>query len=512
MGSKSKSPKSKGSKGKNKGSKGSKGSKGKGKSDISEEPFKYVRVPTPPPPPKPPKPTLLSYMRRQVWYPYVNRPTLEHREFSWSPTCPLCTSWGDVWVSEFSNRRISRYKYDPVNNTFTSLGAPIVTKGEPKMMIEIPLTGRVAVILNCPTVKNSAIAFYNPETFAEEHKIEYPYNAVDPATIPTTINPDTNQPLPRNFDLLDESTPTGICANRKAICVIFEPLQKSLFLHPHTYAPFDFKLENYYPDERTCIHLASSGGCAMSEDVLFVAATRPNRIQAFYLHYDRLFDRIDKIKVVLFANFGIDRFSFGEPFDIQLDPFGLMVANDSKGGIFHVYNIKKIPKGPWIPSLPHGETCYIGSWKIDAYQRIRPGYFSLAKNGTAAIVDRHRNSLHLIGDRTEFCWYGDTYLCLENVLLRPIVDPLMPNLGKPPTPEKYCLCVVKDTWEPIPPEILLPEDWIKKHTREKDLPVEDGKSSKSPKGKGSKGSKGSKVSKGGKNSKGSKGSKGKKKK
>ncbi|CDS42841.1 conserved hypothetical protein [Echinococcus multilocularis] len=527
MGSKSKSAKDKGSKGKSKGSKdskgkNSKGSKGKGKGkggdgakskcDLIPVPFEYVRPPIPPPPPEPPKPTLLSFMRRQIWYPYASQPTLEYREFAWSPTVPLCTSWGDVWVSELPFRRILRYKYEPASNRLVSLGNPVITKGEPKMIIEVPLTGRIAVLLNCPTAKSNAVVFYNPETFEEEHKIEFPYNAVDPATIPTTVDSDTNKPLLRGFDLLDESTPYGICANKDSICILFDPLQKMQFLCSHTYGPQDFQLENYFTDEKACIHLAASGGCAMSNDLLFVAATRPNRIQAFHLHYCRVYRRIDVIKVVLFANFGIDRFSFGEPFGVQIDSLGLLVANDSKVGVFHVYNVNKLPKGPCLPSLPNGETCYMGSWKINAFQRVRPGYFSLAKNGTAAIVDRHENSLLLLGDQSVMRWYDDTFLCLENVLLRPVVDPQMPQLGEPAMQDSICICSLEDKWKPIPPEELLPETWVKKFSREKDLPKEakEGPDSKSSKKKGPKASKASKGSKGGKG-KASNGSKGKKK-
>ena len=522
-------PKSKSSKEKGKGSKGSRkdskkkqnskeSKKGKGgKCDVVLEPFKYVPPPPPPSPPKPPKPTLLSFMRRQVWYPYANKPCLVYREFGWTPTCPLCTSWGEIWVSEAQFRRILRFKYDPAINKLTPIGNPIITKGEPSLMIEVPLTGRVALVLRCPTAKKNAIVFYNPETYQEEHRIEYPFKAEDPATIPTAMDPDSNKPLPRSFDLLDESTPYGICANIDSICIMFDPLQKMQFLQPHTYEPLDFQLENYFSDESTCIHLAASGGCAMSEDTLFVAATRPNRIQAFHLRYFRVYGRIDVIKVILYANFGVDRFSFGEPFGVQIDSLGLLVASDSKVGIFHVYNTTKLPKGPCLPSLPNGETCYMGSWKIDAYQCIRPGYFSLAKNGTAVIVDRYGNSLHLIGDQTIMRWYDDTYLSLENALIRPIVDPLMPELGDPPTTENLCICSLEDTWQPIPPEELLPESWAKKFAREKNLPKEEdeGKNSKASKMKGSKASskkeRKSKGSKGkGRSSKGSKGNKRKK--
>ncbi|KAL5111049.1 hypothetical protein TcWFU_010337 [Taenia crassiceps] len=523
MGSKSKSVKDKGSK-RSKNSKGrdNNGSKGKGKGKGSDGakskcelipvPFEYVRPLTPPPPPEPPKPTLLSFMRRQVWYPYASQPTLEYSEFGWSPTVPLCTSWGDVWVSELPFRRILRYKYEPASNKLASLGSPIITKGEPKMMIEVPLTGRIAVLLNCPTAKSNAIVFYNPETFEEEHKIEFPYKVKDPSTIPTTVDPDTNQPLPRGFDLLDETTPYGICANRDSICILSDPLQRMQFLSPHTYEPQDFQLENYFTDEGTCIHLAASGGCAMSNNVLFVAATRPNRIQAFHLHYCRVYRRIDVIKVVLYANFGVDRLSFGEPFGVQIDSLGLLVANDSKVGIFHIYNINKLPKGPCLPSLPNGETCYMGSCKIGAFQRIRPGYFSLAKNGIAAIVDRYRNSLLIVSDQSMMRWYNDTFLCLENALIRPVVDPLMPQLGEPPTRDSVCICSLEDRWKPIPPEELLPESWARKFTREKDLPKEGekGPDSKSSKKKGSEGSKTSKDSKG-KKEKVSRSSKGKKK-
>ncbi|VDM31270.1 unnamed protein product [Hydatigera taeniaeformis] len=522
MGSKSKSAKEKGSKG-SKGSKGkgSKESKGKGKGNDGAKskceaipvPFEYVRQPTPPPPPEPPKPTLLSSMRRQIWYPYASQPTLEYREFAWSPTAPLCTSWGDVWVSELQFRRILRYKYESANNRLVSLGIPIITKGEPKMLIEVPLTGRIAVLLNCPTVKSNAIVFYNPETFEEEHKIEFPYKAKDPASIPTTVDPDTNQPLPRGFNLSDESTPYGICANRDSICILFNPLQKMQFLSSHTYEPQDFQLENYFTDERTCVHLAASGGCAMSHNLLFVAATCPNRIQAFHLHYCRVYRRIDVIKVVLYANFGVDRFSYGEPFGVQIDSLGLLVASDSKVGVFHIYNVNKVPKGPCLCPLPNGETCYMGSYKVNAFQRIRPGYFSLAKNGTAAIVDRYRNSLLLLVDQSVMRWYNDTFLCLENVLLRTFVDPLMPQLREPPTQDSVCICSLEDKWKPIQPEDLLPESWMKKFCREKDLPKEGEEvpDSKSSKKKGSKGSKASKDSKGGKG-KNSKDSKGKKKK
>lgn len=557
----SKSPKSKG-----KGSK--KGSKGSNTPPVEEE-WHYVRPPTPPPPPNPPMPTFLSKMRRQVWYPYANRATFKHKELSWAPMCPLCTSWGDIWVTDPQQRRILRYKFDPVISKLTQLMPPLITRGEPRMMIEIPRTGRIAVLLHCPTAKNTALVYYNPLDFTVEQKVEFPFNAKDPAEIPHALPPESSDsddgskgngskgkgskgkgskgkgstskstknnnakgskeskgkgskgskgkgskgkgstqediPNPYRFDLIDEVTPTGICANCEFIVVLFNPLQRTQIYHVNSLKPVEYTLENYYPDERTCQHLATSGGCALTNCQLYVAATRPARVQVFNIHIHRLYDRVDKLRLSLFCEVGLDRIAFGEPFCIQIDYLGLMVVNDSKAGFFHVYNLNKRTKGPWFPSLPHGETCFMGSWKIDPYQLIRPGYFSLGRNGTACVVDRWENTIHLITDRTELRWYDDTYLYLEDIpCLRTVVDPLMlPECLPPLRPEKEYLCQCKDD-EPEPPteEMLLPEKWKEYYLRSKDIPVDP-----PSKGKGSKGSK--KGSKG--SQKGSKkGTKGKK--
>ncbi|KAM7537361.1 hypothetical protein Aperf_G00000063975 [Anoplocephala perfoliata] len=506
-----KSGKEKGSKsGKGKGSKGSKGSKengnkSKGACDAVPDPFVYERPPIPPPPPNPPKPTLLANMKRQVWYPYANRASLEYKERMWTPTYPLCTSWGEIWISQLPYRKIQRYKYDPTWSKFTPQGDPIITKGEPKIMVEVPLTGRIAVLLNCPAVKRNAIVFYDPETLQVEHKIEYPYKAEDPANIPSPVNPETMNPIARSFDLADESTPFGICANNTSICVIFDPLQKMQFLSYHKYEPQDIRLESHFSDENSCVHLASSGGCAMTDNMLFVAATRPNRIQAFYLHYYQVYDQVDLIRVILCANFGLDRFSFGEPFGVQIDSIGMLVANDTKTGVFHVYNVNKLPKGPCLPSLPNAEMCYMGSWKIDAYQHTHSGYFSLAKNGTAAVVDRLRNSLHLIFDQEVLRWYDDAYLYLQS---RPNLEPQPVDW---PKEKALCMCSFEDKWELIPPDQLLPESWVKEFQRDKNKLKEGENDDKLKASKASKKGKNSMASKTGK-SKASKGSNGKKNK
>lgn len=501
----SKSSKEKGNKsGKVKGSKKENGNKYKGACDAVPDPFVYERWPTPPPQPNPPKATLLANMRRQAWYGYANKPNLEYKERAWIPTYPLCTSWGEIWISQLPYRKIQRYKYDPAWSKLTPHGDPIITKGEPSIMIKVPLTGRIAVVLNCPKAKRNDIVFYDPETLQIEHRIEYPYKAVDPASIPSPVSPDTMKPLVRSFDLVDESTPFGICANGASICIIFKPLQKMQFFSSHKYELQDIRLENYFPDENSCVHLASSGGCAMTDDMLFVAATRPNRIQAFHLHYCQVYDQVDVIKIVLCANFGLDRFSIGEPFGVQIDSIGMLIANDTKTGIFHVYNVNKLPKGPCLSSLPNAETCCMGSWKIDTYQHLNSGYFSVAKNGIVAIVDRLSNSLHLVADQMLMRWYDDAYFYLES---RPNLEP---QLGEPPKQNAVCKCSFEDKWEPIPPDQLLPESWAKEFERDKNKPKEGENDDKLKASKASKKDKNSVASKSGK-SKASKGPKGKKK-
>ncbi|KAM3174895.1 hypothetical protein ACTXT7_009606 [Hymenolepis weldensis] len=406
-------------------------------------------------PPMPPKPSLLSNIKRQIYYPYINKATMKHTEPLWSPTYPLCTSWGEIWVSQRPYRKIQRYKYDLDLNQLLPQGDPIVTKGEPKIMVEIPQTGRIAVMLNCPTAKCNIIAFYNPETYEIEHKVEYPYNAQDPSNIPSVVDSETMKPLQRSFNLEDESTPYGICANNSTICITSYPLLKMQLLDCIDYKPQNFHLKSYCSGKKSCIHLASSGGCAMSDSMLFIAATRPNRIEAFNLRYHRVRSYVNFIEIIRYASFGLDRFTYGEPFGIQIDSLGLLVSNDGSAGIFHVFNINQRPKGPCQPSLPNAETCYMGSWKIDPYQCVRSGYFSLAKNGIAAIVDRNKNNLHIIAERDILKCYMDA-LSFE-------LDSAVNLLTVEVPQELPCECALEETWEPIPPEQLLPESWVKKY-------------------------------------------------
>ncbi|KAL7064592.1 hypothetical protein AAHC03_04584 [Spirometra sp. Aus1] len=481
---KSKSPKSGKSPKSDKKSKSPKNKKG---SPPEEENYVWVRPQPPPPPPDPPKSHCLWKIRRQVWYPYANRLHFEYKEWFWSPYCPVITSWGDVWISEPQQRRIQRYTLDPVSAKIKRIPQPIITKGEPRMIIEIPRTGRIAALLTGPKALSTALVLYDPIELKEEKRIEFKYTALDPAEIPTSTLPDSKEPEPRKYTLLDESTPIGMCADLNYLVVVFQPLQRLKIYNPVTLAPYDVMLENAFPDENTCIHLASSGGCAMYDDYLYVAATRPPRIQVLKLHDNQVLGRVDLIHVVIYSDLGLDRLSFGEPFGVQVDSLGMLVVSDSKAGFFHVYNVRHRPAGPWIPSLEHGSTCYMGSWKIDAYQPIRPGHFSLSKNGCACVVDRWNNKIHLIMDQTELRWYDDTYCVLEDLKFhREVVDPLMPRDGlpRPPSPtgdNPVFQRRISNLTEPYPDEVILPESWVARFRRKGQPPAEP--ESKSPKGK-----------------------------
>lgn len=439
----------------------------------------------PPPPPRPPKPSPLANIKRQIHYPSTNSSTLVHIEPFWSPTYPLCTSWGEIWIAQRPYRKIQRYKYDIDMNKLIPQGDPIVTKGEPKMMLEIPQTGRIAIVLNCPTAKRTTIAFYNPETYAVEHKIDYPYMIENSENQPSVVDPESMDPLPRSFNLEDDSTPYGICANSYSICILFKPIQRMQFLDSNNYSEQNFHLKNYCQSERSCIHLAPSGACALSDTMLFLAASNPSRIEAFSLHYRRAHGIISGIDVLRYASFGIDRFTYSEPFGIQLDSLGLLVANDGSAGIFHVFNVDFRPSGPCQPSLPHAEICCLGSWRIDRYECVRSGYFSLAKNGIAAIVDRDKNALHIIADLD---------------ILRCYRDALSYDVGSDAEPLKVeqkeipCECALEDTWEPIPDDELLPESWIRKYITGESNEPEEKETGKSKSKKSSKSDKSSKKS------------------
>lgn len=486
------SPKSKSSpKGKNSPKKSPKNAKGGG--EDAEKPFVFVPPPRPPPPADPPQGPVLSRLRRQVWYPYANRVTFERKEWFWSPYCPVITSWGDIWVTDPPQRRILRYYFDPVSAKMMLCSPIIITKGEPRMMIEIPRTGRIAVLLTCPTAKKTTLTLYDPVELKEEAKLDFKYQAIEAPIPQITAAAEENEE--KNYKLEDDSTPTGICANQDILFVLFRPIQK-LKLYDAVYLkPIDVRLENAYPDESTCVHLASSGGCAASYDKLFVAATRPPRVQVFWICRQTLLDKLDRVDLTWYAELGLDRLSIGEPFGLQVDSLGLLVVSDSRGGYMRVYNVEdKRPPGPWLPSLPHGETCFMGSWKVDPYQHVRPGHFSLGKNGTACIVDRWANKLHLICDRTELRWYDETLLALDDSLfVRPVVDPLMPMNGLPPPPQLDPFMAgdfrrtASEVSLVIPDEELLPDWLVKFYQKEEEVQDQAGSQKGSPKKKSPKG-------------------------
>ncbi|KAG5444868.1 hypothetical protein CSKR_106149 [Clonorchis sinensis] len=485
------SPKGKGSpKSKSSPKKSPKGNKSpKHDADEDEQPFVFVPPPRPPPPPDPPKGPLLSRLRRQVWYPYANRITFEKREWFWSPYCPVITSWGDIWVTDPPQRRILRYYFDPVSAKISLCSPNVIVRGEPRMMIEIPRTGRMAVLVTCPTAKKTMLVLYSPMELKEEAKIDFKYVAQEP---PLPELPDLPvESESKRCVLEDDCTPIGLCANRDLLFVLFQPIQRIKLFEPAYLKPIDVRLENAYPDESTCVHLASSGGCAASEDKLFLACTRPPRVQVFWICRQMLLSKIDRVDLTWYAELGLDRLSIGEPFGVQVDSLGLVVVSDSRGGYMRVYNADdKRPPGPWLPSLPHGETCYLGSWKVDPYQHVRPGHFSLGKNGTACVVDRWANKLHLICDRTELRWYDETLLALDDALfIRPVVDPLMPVHGLPPPPviDPFVVGDFRRTASQmsleIPEDELLPE-WLKKrYVKEEEIEAKTSSPKASPKGK-----------------------------
>ncbi|CAH8848623.1 unnamed protein product [Trichobilharzia szidati] len=458
--------------------------------DIFDEPFVYQKPPPPPPPPDPPEGPLLSRLRRQVWYPYANRITLEHREWFWSPYCPLITSWGDIFVSDPPQRRILRYCFNPISAKIVKYPSLIIVKGEPRIIIEIPRTGRIACLSTCPKAKKTALILYDPITLKEENRIDFKYQS-----IPSSENENEQ---PNDYKLEDDSTPIGMCSNSDLLFVLFNPIQKLRIYDSVTLKSIDLRLENAFPDESTCIHLATSGGCAASENALYVAATRPPRVQMFWVNRQRVLSQMDRIDVTWYSELSLDRISIGEPYGIQIDSLGLLVVSDSRGGYMRVYNTfgNKRPPGPWLPSLPHGETCYLGSWKIDPYQSIRPGHFSLGKNGVACIVDRWSNKLAIICDRTIFRWYDETLLALDDALiLRPVIDPLMPINGLPALPmlsDDLSVQIKRSSSLaslPMPDDILLTEAIIKRYQLEDEssnAPVVKSSSpklKKSPKGK-----------------------------
>lgn len=347
------------------------------------------------------------------------------------------------------------------------------------MMIEIPRTGRIATLVTCPTAKKTSLILYDPVELTEEKKIEFKYVAAEPPQ-PDISNAPEEGTEATKCKLEDDSTPVGMCANRDLLIVLFQPIQQMKVFDPVYLKPIEVRLENAYPDESTCVHLATSGGCAATEEKLFVAATRPPRVQVFWLCVQRLLDKIDRVDVTWYAELGLDRLSIGEPFGVQVDSLGLLVVSDSRGGYMRVYNAEdKRPPGPWHPSLPHGETCYLGSWKVDPYKHVRPGHFSLGKNGTACVVDRWANKLHLICDRTVLRWYDETLLALDDALfVRPVVDPLMPVNGLPPPPilDPFKVGDFRRTASEvsltIPDEELLPDWLVRCYKKEEEKPPE----------------------------------------
>ncbi|CAH8549033.1 unnamed protein product [Heterobilharzia americana] len=418
----------------------SKGSAPKGENSPKDK-FKDVEEPSvfqtpPPPPPDPPKCPLLSRLRRQVWYPYANRITFEHREWFWSPYCPLITS------------RVTQYT------------PPIIRKGEPRIITEIPRTGRIACLSTCPKAKKAALILYDPETLKEENRTDFKYEVLPSSLL--SIQNEVGQP--NEYKLEDDSTPTGMYSNMDLLFILFQPIQKLRVLNPTTLKPIDFRLENAFADESTCIHLATSGGYAASENSLFVAATRPPTVQIFSIHRQRILSQTDRINIKWYSGFGLDRLSIGEPYGIQIDSLGLLVVSDSRGGYMRVYNTftnKNLP---------------------------RPGHFSLGKNGTACIVDRWSKKLAITADRTIFRWYEETLLALDDaLLLRPVVDHLMPINGLPALPMLADeTCDVKRSSSqaslPIPDDILLP-GWIVKQYQRDDLPANPPSPKSPPKSK-----------------------------
>ncbi|KAF6773461.1 hypothetical protein AHF37_07419 [Paragonimus kellicotti] len=343
-------------------------------------------------------------------------------------------------------------------------------------MVEIPKTGRIAVLVTCPTAKKTTLTLYDPIELKEETKIDFKYQV---AEVPDMTSPPTpGETAEPKYTLEDDCTPVGLCANEDILFVLFQPIQRIKLFDAAYMKPLDVRLENAYQDESTCIHLASSGGCASSFDKLFVAATRPPRVQVFWICRRTLLSKIDRVELTWYTELGLDRLAIGEPFGVQVDSLGLLVVSDSRAGYMRVYNTEdKRPPGPWKPSLPHGETHYMGSWKIDAYQQVRPGHFSLGKNGTACVVDRWNNKLHLICDRTVLRWYDETLLALDDALIvRPVVDPLMPMNGLP-APKVLDPFVAGDFRRSasevsltIPDEELLPEWLVSRYVKKEDIP------------------------------------------
>ncbi|TPP64505.1 hypothetical protein FGIG_04919 [Fasciola gigantica] len=481
------SPKSKGSP-KDKGSpkKSPKGGKEK-KVEEEEIPYQLPKREPLPPPPDPPKGPLLSRLRRQVWYPYANRISFGRKEWFWSPFCPVITSWGDIWITDPPQRRILRYYFDPVSSKIALRSPTLITRGEPRMMIEIPRTGRMAVLLTCPTAKKTTLVLYDPIELQEDLKLDFRYEALEPPVPELPVSDGT--PPPMETKLEADCTPVGLCANQDLLFVLFQPIQKLQIYDPVRLKPIGTNLENAYPDESSCVHMASSGGCAANKDKLFVAATRPPRIQVFWINRQFLLEIIDQVDLVWYAELGLDRLAIGEPFGVQLDSLGLLVISDSRAGYMRVYNTKEVhPPGPWQPSLPHGETCYMGSWKVDPYQNIRPGYFSLAKNGTACVVDRWSNTMYFIADRTELRWYDETLLALDDALfIRPVIDPLMPinGLPQPTTIPSFSTADFRRSASelslPPPDEEWMPESVVKRYQKQEDVPVEEPSPKSSPK-------------------------------
>ncbi|CAH8525393.1 unnamed protein product [Heterobilharzia americana] len=386
----------------------SKGSAPKGENSPKDK-FKDVEEPSvfqtpPPPPPDPPKCPLLSRLRRQVWYPYANRITFEHREWFWSPYCPLITSRGDILLAIHHNDEY----YVTVLILFT------------QKLRKIPRTGRIACLSTCPKAKKAALILYDPETLKEENRTDFKYEVLPSSLL--SIQNEVGQP--NEYKLEDDSTPTGMYSNMDLLFILFQPIQKLRVLNPTTLKPIDFRLENAFADESTCIHLATSG-------------------------------------------FGLDRLSIGEPYGIQIDSLGLLVVSDSRGGYMRVYNTftnKNLPRS-WNPSLPHDETCFL-----------------------ACIVDRWSKKLAITADRTIFRWYEETLLALDDaLLLRPVVDHLMPINGLPALPMLADeTCDVKRSSSqaslPIPDDILLP-GWIVKQYQRDDLPANPPSPKSPPKSK-----------------------------
>lgn len=489
-----KSPKSKGSPSpKSKGSPNNKnspkGTKSPAKETAADQILPFFRPPPPPtPPPPPPDGPILSKLRRQVWYPEANRASFVYGEWYWSPLCPVITSWGDIWITDPPQRRILRYEFDPIGAKISQKTPSIITRGEPKMMIEIPKTGRMAVLLTCPVAMKTTLTLFDPRSLTEVGKIDYGYCAEIPPQpeLPGGPTEPTRQFPPL---LLDDSTPSGLCANSDILFVLFNPIQKMRLYDPLHLKPIDLRLENGFPDESTCVHMATSCGCAASEDRLFVAATRPPRIQVFWIHRQKILSSIDRTELTWYAELGLDRMAYSQPFGIQIDSLGLVAVSDSRAGFIRVYNTTdRRPPGPWLPSLPHGETSFFGSWKIDAYQGVRPGYFSLAKNGTACIVDRWANKIIIVADRTVLRWYDETHLILDEApFLRPVIDPLMPVNGLPPPPQVAALNAadfrrtVSDKSEPIEDNVLIPESLARRYKTKEELEQEQASPKVSPK-------------------------------